>query len=101
MAIHDPLVSARNTAPSEYVGVGGLVSPVLPPQAGSIGAVAGHTLTVAQKRMIAQREMIASAGVMEDLDPTDEHYQAVVNLAAKRREIYASGHTLDDALSDT
>lgn len=86
---YDPLNSANNADPTEYGGSPGR------PQPKAMGHV---TLTPQEKRAIVQREMIASAGVMEDLDPTDEHYDAVLELAEKRKDIYRSGHTLDEAL---
>jgi len=90
MAVYDPLNSAKNRGPSEYGGSAGTPQPF----------AAGHeVLTPAEKRRIVQQETMASAGVMEDLSPTDDHYDAVLELQEKRRHIYASGHTLDDALS--
>jgi len=86
---YDPLNSSKNRDPGEYAGLAGMPQP----------KAAGHvTLTPQEKRMIVQQEVMASAGVMEDLDPSDEHYSAVEDLAIRRAEIYRSGHTLDDAL---
>lgn len=86
----DPLNSARNRDPSEFGGSAGKPQPLF----------SGHvTLTPQEKRTMVTREAIASAGVMEDLPPDDAHYDAVINLAEKRADIYRSGHTLDDALS--
>lgn len=87
---YDPLNSAKNRDPSEFGGSAGH------PQRLDLGHV---ELTPQEKRMIVQRETIASGGVMEDLDPTDEHYAAVIDLAEKRKDIYRSGHSLGDALS--
>jgi hypothetical protein len=86
----DPLNSARNRDASEYGGRAGKPQPL----------AEGHTvLTPQEKRTMVTREALASAGVMEDLPPTDEHFDAVLELASKRVDIYRSGHTLDDALS--
>lgn len=87
---YDPLNSARNRDATEYGGRAGTPQPFID----------GHVqLTPAEKRRIVQQETMASAGVMEDLSPDDENYDAVLELAEKRRDIYKSGHTLDDALS--
>jgi hypothetical protein len=86
---YDPLDSSKNRDATEYGGSPGTPQP----------KARGHlVLTPAEKRRMVTQEALASAGVMEDLPVDDAHYDAVVQLAEKRKRIYASGHTLDDGL---
>jgi hypothetical protein len=97
---YDPLDSSKNREPSEYGGSNGSPQPPTGPIGYTANEPPGHMLSPAEKRRIVTQEAIRSAGVMEDLPPTDEHYDAVLRLAKDREQIYRSGHTLEDALSD-
>ena len=89
MASFDPTNSARNRGPTEYAGGPGM------PQLKADGHV---SLTPAEKRRMAQGVDMATAGVMMDLPPTDEHY-AAVPIAEKRVAAILRDHTLGDVLS--
>ena len=91
MATFDPLHAARNDAESEYGGVMGLLQP----------KTRGHNIDapdhVQEKAFILRFEGIRAASVMEDLPPTDAHYDAVVELLDKRAETLGE-YDVQDAL---
>jgi hypothetical protein len=92
MATFDSLHAARNDAEGEYGGVMGLIQP----------RSRGHNIDapdhVQEKALIMRFEGLRSAQVMEDLDPTDEHYAAVAELLAKRAETLGEW-SIEDALT--
>jgi hypothetical protein len=88
---YDPLDATKNTDPSEYGGVGGLIQPK------SLGHNVEAPPNVQEKAFIVRFEGKRSGQVMEDLDPADEHYDAVLDLHAKRAETLGE-YTVDDAL---
>lgn len=87
----NPLKASDNDEPSEYGGVMGLIQP----------AELGHDIQapdhVQEKAFLMRFEGLRSGQVMEDLPPTDEHYDAVLELAAKRAETLGKWR-VEDAL---
>lgn len=91
MATFDSLHAANNDEESEYGGVMGLLQP----------KTKGHDIDapdhVQEKAFIVRFEGKRSAQVMEDLDPTDEHYDAVLELQELRARTLGE-YTIADAL---
>jgi hypothetical protein len=91
MATFNSLKASDNDDEGEYGGVMGLIQP----------QSKGHDIDapdhVQEKAFIVRFEGKRSAQVMEDLDPTDEHYAAVIELQAKRAETLGE-YTVEDAL---
>ena len=91
---YDPLDATKSALEaSEYGGVG----PVGVIQPKSLGHNLEAPMNVQEKAFIIRFEGKRSAQVMEDLDPTDEHYGAVQELHDKRAEILGE-YTVEDAL---
>jgi hypothetical protein len=91
VADFDSLHAENNDVESEYGGKMGLIQP----------KDRGHNLEapdhVQEKAFIIRFEGKRSAQVMEDLPVTDEHYDAVLELQAKRAETLDE-YTIEDAL---
>ena len=91
MATFNPLKASDNDEASEYGGVMGLIQP----------AELGHDIQapdhVQEKAFLVRFEGKRSAQVMEDLPPTDEHYDAVQELHDKRDEVLGKWR-VEDAL---
>ena len=91
---YDPLDATKSALDvSEYGGAG----PVGVIQPKSLGHNLEAPMNVQEKAFILRFEGKRSAQVMEDLDPTDEHYGAVEELQALRAERLGE-YTVEDAL---
>lgn len=92
MATFNSLKASDNDVESEFGGVMGLIQP----------KSKGHDINapdhVQEKAFLLRFEGLRSAQVMEDLDPTDEHYDAVAQLQARRAQTLGD-HRVEDALS--